>query len=110
MSDRYITDEQQLLADMAREGSANRQENSAVVSPGARVAAWAVKVTSHEAYNVYKVRAVVIGDLGSIPVEIGEPMEATNLAESFLSEGTLSAGTYALLCRVGDRNVFYATP
>jgi len=41
---------------------------------------------------------------------MGEPMQATNLAESFLTQGSLAAGTYALMCRVGDNNVFYATP
>ena len=79
-----------------------------VAYPGARVTAWAIKVKSHLSYNVYKVRAVVIGDPGSIPVEIGDQVEAVNLAESFLDEGTLSAGAYAVMFRVGERNVFYA--
>jgi hypothetical protein len=35
-------------------------------------------------------------------------MQAVNLAEPFLDEGTLSAGTYAIMSRVGDKNVFYA--
>jgi hypothetical protein len=37
-------------------------------------------------------------------------MEAVNLAESFLSPGTLPAGRYVLLCRVGETNVFHAVP
>ena len=110
MENRHITDEQQLLAGLAREGSENRRETSAVVSPGARVMAWAVKVKSHVAYNVYMVRAVVIEDMGAVPSEIGEQMEAINLAESFLAQGTLPAGTYAIMCGVGDKNVFYAAP
>lgn len=110
MSQRHVTDETQVLADLAREGSADRREASVVVSPGAGVTAWAVKVKSHVAYNVYQVRAVIVGDAGSIPAEIGAQMEATNLAESFLSQGSLPAGTYAVMCRVGDQNVFYAKP
>jgi hypothetical protein len=110
MDTRHITDQQQLLAQMARDGSANRRETSAVVSPGGQVTAWAVKLKSHVSHNVYMVRAVVVGDPGILPSEIGEEMEATNLAESFLSEGTLAPGVYAVLCRVGDKNVFYAVP
>ena len=110
MSDRHITDQTQLLADLAREGSENRQEAAVVISPGAGATAWAVTIESHVAYNVYKVRAVVVGAPGSVPAEIGEQTEATNLAESFLSQGTLSAGTYAVMCRVGEKNVFYAVP
>ncbi len=110
MENRHITDQQQLLAQLAREGSENRRETSTVISPGAGVTAWAVKVKSHVAYNVYRVRAVVLGDTGTVPTEIGEQSEAVNLAESFLNQGTLAAGTYALLCRVGEKNVFYAVP
>jgi hypothetical protein len=35
-------------------------------------------------------------------------MQAANLAESFLEEGQLSAGTYTVMSRVGSKNVFYA--
>ncbi len=110
MENRHITDEQQLLAGLAREGAENRREISAIVSPGARVTAWAVKVKSHVAYNVYMVRAVVIENVGVVPLEIGEQMEATNLAESFLAQGTVPAGTYAIMCAVGEKNVFWAVP
>jgi hypothetical protein len=110
MDSRTITDQQQLLAELARTGSQNRQEPSVVISPGGRATAWAVKVKSHIAYNTYNVRVVVLGETGSIPVEMGEQMVATNLAESFLSQGTLAAGKYALMCRLGESNVFYAIP
>jgi len=85
-------------------------EVSVVTSPGARAAAWAVKIKNLFAYNVYNVCAVEIGQPGSLPVEIGQQMQAVNLAESFLDQGTLSAGTYAVMSRVGDKNVFYAKP
>jgi hypothetical protein len=86
------------------------QEVSVVTSPGARAAGWVIKVKSHYSYNVYNVRAVQIGDPGSLPVEIGQQMQAVNLAESFLNQGTLPADTYAVMLRVGDKNVFYAKP
>ena len=84
------------------------KETSVVTSPGARETAWAVKVKSLSSYNVYNVRAVEIGDAGSVPVELGQQMQAVNLAEPFLQQGTLTSGAYVLMCRVGDRNVFYA--
>jgi hypothetical protein len=90
-------------------GVINTGEVSVVTSPGARAAAWAVKVKSNSSYNVYNVVAVVIGDAGTVPAEIGQQMQAVNLAESFLEEGTLPAGTYAVMFRVGDKNVFYAS-
>jgi hypothetical protein len=101
---------QELLARLARESPRKEREVSIVTSPGARESGWAVKVKSHSSYNVYNVIAVEIGSPGSVPVEIGQQMQAVNLAESFLQEGTLSAGTYAVMLRVGDKNVFYAEP
>ena len=91
-------------------GIVNTGEVSVVASPGARAAAWAVKVKSNSSYNIYNVIAVVIGDAGTVPSEIGQQMQAVNLAESFTEQGTLPAGTYTVMSRVGDRNVFYAPP
>jgi hypothetical protein len=110
MKNRHITDQQALLAELAREGSEGRRETSAVVSPGARIPARAVTIKSHVAYNVYTVRAIVPGNPGAAPLEIGEEMEAINLAEPFLSQGTLAPGAYAVMSRVGEKNVFYAVP
>jgi hypothetical protein len=103
-------DTQQLLERLARVGSQETSEVSVVTSPGARTAAWTVKVKSLSSYNVYNVRAVEIGDPGSLPVEIGGQMQAVNLAESFLGTGQLPAGTFAVMSRVGGKNVFYAKP
>ena len=86
------------------------QEIATVISPGARAVAWAIKVKSHSSYNVYNVSVVEIGSPGSLPVEIGKQTQAINLAESFLEQGTLLEGTYAVMSRVGDKNVFYAMP
>jgi len=110
MDNRYTTDQQQVLADMARGGSTHRQEISALVAPGTGVSAWAVKIKKLVDCNVYRVCAVVVGDAGSIPDEIGEPVEATNLAESYLDQGTLPVGTFAIMFRLGEKNVFYAKP
>jgi hypothetical protein len=110
VSGENIVDGQQILERLARQGSEQIQEISVVTSPGARTAAWAVKVKSNSSYNFYNVVAVVIGDAGSIPVEIGQQTLAVNLAESFQQQGTLSAGTYAVMFRVGDKNVFHVKP
>jgi len=110
MDNRYVTDQQQVLADIARGGPQNRQEASTVISPGGGAQTWAVKVKSHVERNVYMVCAVTIGESGLLPIEFGEHMEATNLAESFLHEGTLAVGTHAILHRLGETNVFYAVP
>ncbi len=103
-----ITESQQALERLVRQGSEQAQEVSLVTSPCARAAAWAVKIKSNSSYNVYNVVAVVIGAAGSIPVEIGGQMQAINLAEPFMQQGTLPAGTYAIMFRAGDKNVFYA--
>ncbi len=84
------------------------KEISTVASPGAGQAGWAVKVKGNNSYNVYDVRAVVIGEAGSVPAETGGQMQAVNLAEPFLQQGQLAEGTYVAMLRVGDKNVFYA--
>jgi len=110
MDHRHITDQQQLLAEMAREGSANRREASAVVSSGAGAGAWTVRVKSHVTHNVYSVRRVLIEEAGLLPMEVGEQMEAFNLAESFVGPGSLTPGAYAVMHRIGEKNVFRVTP
>ena len=102
-----IINSREILERLSRQGSQETREISVVTSPGARAAAWAVKVKGLSSYNVYNVRVVVIGDAGSVPVEIGGQMQAVNMAESFLEDGQLSAGTYAIMFRMGEKNVFY---
>jgi hypothetical protein len=94
-----ISNGREILERLSREGSPGTEET--------RVAAWAVKVKSLSSYNVYNVRSVEIGDPGTLPVELGGQMQAVNMAESFLADGQLSAGTYAIMFRVGDKNVFH---
>ena len=98
---------QEVLERLCREGSQETQEATVVTSPGARVSAWAVKVKSLSSYNVYNVRVVEIGEAGSVPIEVGGQMQAFNLAESFLQDGQLSSGTYAIMFKVGEKNAFY---
>ena len=105
-----ITESEQVLGRLSREGSQGVAEIAVVTSPGARTAAWAVKVKSLSSYNVYNVIAVVIHDPGAVPSEIGQQIQAVNLAEPFTQQGALAAGTYAVMSRVGDKNVFYAKP
>lgn len=109
MNDGHNTvNRRQVLERIARESWQETSETAVVASPGARVAAWAVKVKSHCSYNVYNVIAVVIGDAGDEPTEIGQQLQAVNLAEPFQEAGTLSVGTHAIMFRVGDKNIFYA--
>ena len=99
---------QEMLSRLSREDPEKNRETSVVTSPGARTAAWAVKIKSLSSYNLYNVCAVVIDDAGSLPVEIGGQMQAFNLAESFLEDGQLPAGTFVLMLKIGEKNIFYA--
>ena len=103
-------DSKQLLKQLSRAGSPGVGEIAVVTSPGDRASAWAVKVKSNSSYNIYNVVAVVINAPGALPSEIGQETQAVNLAESFTQTGTLSAGTYAIMSRVGDKNVFCVKP
>jgi hypothetical protein len=103
-------DSQQLLEQLSRAGSPGVGEIAIVTSPGDRAAAWAVKVKSNSSHNIYNVVAVVINAPGALPSEIGQEVQAVNLAEPFTQVGTLSAGTYAVISRVGDKNVFCVEP
>ena len=105
-----IVNRQQVLDRLCRAGSQGIGEIAIVTSPGARAAAWAIKIKSNSSYNVYNVVAVMINNAGSAPTEIGQQMQAVNLAESFTQTGTLPTGTYAVMAKVGDKNVFHAKP
>ncbi|MCP4710293.1 MAG: hypothetical protein GY869_16850 [Planctomycetes bacterium] len=86
-------------------------EQALVKSPGAMVPAWAVKVMGLVEYNVYNVRQVSILDAGLAPVVIGSSdLPAVNLAESFTSSGTVAAGAYGVMWRIGDKYVIFVKP
>lgn len=84
-------------------------EKYRVSAPGARAAAWTIKVISLSSYNVYNVRTVQLGDPGTVPALMGAETQAVNVAEPFLQEGQLPAGSYAIMFRVGDKNAFNAS-
>lgn len=84
------------------------EEGSFLASAGGAGWAIAAKVKGLSSYNNYVVRAVEIGEAGTLPSEIGEEFEAVNLAESFLQPGQLAAGAIVLVCGVGSRQIFYA--
>jgi len=99
---------QQELARLLRNSPAKAQEVSVVTSPGARVTTWAAVVKSNYSYNFYNVETVEIISPGFEPTESGDTIQAFNLAESFTQPGILPAGTYIVMSRVGNKNVFYA--
>jgi len=70
----------------------------------------AAKIKRLSSYNNYIVKAVELGEPGTLPVELGEEFEAVNLAESFLQTGQLQAGTFVPVCGAGSRQIFYAKP
>ena len=102
-----IISTRRILERLDRRSQERNSGVSVVGSPGARAAAWPVKIKSHSSYNTYNVRAVVVGLPGTEPSEIGGQMEAINLAESFVEEGQLSNETYVIMFRVGRKNIFY---
>ncbi|MBN2377361.1 MAG: hypothetical protein JXD22_13240 [Sedimentisphaerales bacterium] len=103
---------QEQLARLKRGGLRRElEEQSRVTASGSVTAAWLIEVVSCEQYNVYNVRQVSIVGPGLEPVTLGGSNGlAYNLAELFTEAGTLSAGTLAVMWRVGDENVFYVQP
>jgi len=103
---------QEQLSRLRREGAGQlRQEGALVTAPGAMPPAWAVKVIGRQSYNLYSVQQVEITEAGFNPTPVtGSGMAAYNLAESFVAEGSVSEGTYAVMWRAGSKNVFYAKP
>ncbi|MBN2183339.1 MAG: hypothetical protein JW715_15625 [Sedimentisphaerales bacterium] len=105
---RFDTNTRQTLERLSRAAPQRIDDTTTVTSPGAGTVAWAVKVKSNSSYNIYNVVTVVVGDAGAEPVEIGQQMQAVNLAEAFDQQGALAVGTYVAMFRVGNKNVFYA--
>lgn len=100
----------QLLQRLARTGKAAGDENFFVTAPGDRTLTFPAIVTSHHSYNFYNVRIVELGGPGSLPSPFGGTVQAVNLAESFLLQGTLPANAYVLVSRAGSQYAFYAKP
>jgi len=83
-------------------------EVARVIGAGGGTIAFAAKVKSNYECNVYKVRIVEILAEGQTPAELGSELKAFNLAEPFNQQGQLPQGTYIVMLKVGDKNVFYA--
>ena len=78
-----------------------------VVSPGATVQVFACKVKSSVSHNLYKVRMVEIGPPGTLPVEIGDEMEAIDLSDDFSNPASdVSIGSIVVVSRVAGKYVF----
>lgn len=102
---------QERLARLQRSQQARQAESVLVAASGAAPPAWLIEVIGSIEYNLYEVRQVRISSSGMAPAPVGgSTTEAFNIAESFTAAGTLTAGTYAVMWRVGDKNVFYVKP
>lgn len=113
MSDRVgnIDIDEQLARLARQEEGGIKNERNMVLAPGAAPPAAAIKIVSLVAANAYNVQQVSLVAPGVTPSVLGgTDTEATNMAESFLSPGTLAAGVYAIMWRVGGGNAFYVEP
>ena len=103
--------DEQLTRLARQEENGLKNEHNMVLAPGAAPPAAAIKIVSLVQANVYLVQQVSLVIPGAFPSELGgTSTEATNMAESFLNNGTLSAGTYAIMWRVAGGNAFYVKP
>ena len=93
-----------------RQKNSERPERAVVTATGTVPPAWAIKVLSLDGYNVYNIQLVEIVSPGVSPSPVTGSLKAYNLAESFTSNGSLSAGTYAVMWRVGKSYVFNVGP
>ena len=105
-----ISNREQMLSRLSRQPSERTVDSTIITSPGASTQIWTVKVKSNSSYNIYNVINIKINEAGTEPTEIGQQVQAINLAESFDQQGSLSAGTYVVISRIGNKNVFYAEP
>ena len=103
-----IQNNQQELEGLGRKSPLQIAEKSILVSAGMGAGSFAAKVKSLSSYNVYNVCIVEIIGAGFEPSEIGQNIQAYNLAESFTTTGSLAVGTYVVVARVGGKNIFYA--
>lgn len=88
-----------------------KSEHSLVSATGAAPAAWTIKILGLNSYNLYDIQQVQITTIGVTPSTVGgSDTTAFNLAEPFNAPGSVAAGTYAVMWRVGNKNVFYVKP
>ena len=88
-----------------------KDELDLVTATGTIPPAWVIRVVSLDSYNYYNVKLVEITAPGNPPSSITENIKAYNVAESFdTGSGSVSAGTYAVMWRAGNCNVFHVAP
>lgn len=108
MEQMNITDSTETLERISRHETGQGRETWSVASAGSQPLPLPIKIVSNVSYNVYNVEVVEVGSAGSLPTAISLETEATNMGEAFQSQGQLPAGTYSIMFRAGDKNVFYA--
>ncbi|MCD4830716.1 MAG: hypothetical protein K8R02_02780 [Anaerohalosphaeraceae bacterium] len=106
MPDEILQNQRQTIEKFIRQDSPANQEHYRVISTGKGGGGFVAKIISKEYCNHYNLTAVEIGQAGTIPVAMGGLLRAVNVAEPFLSQGTLAAGTFVIVSRAGDKYVF----
>jgi hypothetical protein len=108
MSDNIAQSEQQQFIERLSRQSAGLNESAFVTSAGGRTIGFVAKVISKFNYNHYNVKAVEVDGAGSFPIVVGNEVRAVNVAEPFLAQGNLPAGSYVIIFKIGEYYVFYA--
>ncbi|MGB8226282.1 MAG: hypothetical protein WCE45_05385 [Sedimentisphaerales bacterium] len=108
MSDNIAQSEQQQFIERLSRQSTGLNESAFVTSAGGRTIGFVAKVISKFNYNHYNVKAVEVDGAGSIPTVVGSQVEAVNVAEPFLSQGNLPAGSFVIIFKIGEYYCFYA--
>ncbi len=108
MSDELVQNEQQQLISRLMRNSDGPVENAFVTSAGGKIMGFVAKVVSKYDYNHYNVKAVELNPCGIPPMGVGGNVIAVNVAEDFSEQGTLAAGTYVAMFKMGEYYCFYA--
>lgn len=108
MSDEFIENQQQQLIERLMRSSDGLPENAFVTSAGGRIPGFVAVVIENYNYNHYYVRAVEVETAGLPPILAGQQVEAVNIAEPFMSDGNLAAGSYVIMFKIGEYYCFYA--
>ncbi len=106
MSDEILQNQKQTIEKFIRKDSPVNREHCRVISTGKGGGGFVAKIINKEDCNHYKIAAVEIGQAGTMPVAMGGLLYAVNVAEPFLSQGTLPSGTFVTVSRAGDKYVF----
>lgn len=107
MTDNLLQNSQQLIEQLSRSSGA-LNESSFVTSTGGKAAGFVAEVISKYDRNRYYVKIAEVGILGAVPIAMGNQFIAVNVAESFTAQGSLPAGTYVIISKIGDYYCFYA--